>query len=343
MAMSAVNATTTGAPPLPCDLHAALARLAPQSAVTILIHGFRFCPSNPAHDPHDHILSPAPRHAHWKAVSWPRHLHLAGAQEGLGIAYGWPARGTLTRVASRALAVGRGLGAFLGEIHALRPDLRFNLFAHSLGVRVALRAIAHAPEGSVARAVLLNGAAYRDEARRALASRGGRAAEILGVQSGANAAFDAAFALCVAPARPGDRVLSAGLAAHPRWTDLPIDCARSRAAMQRMGWRIAPPSARVCHWSPYLRPGLFPLYRAVLGTGRDRAGNPLPLAPLRAALRDATPGHRFAPPVPSMPGSLSAAFPLAPAPCRPDVFCVIRPRPDPLAGFPPTGSATAGF
>jgi hypothetical protein len=51
------------------------------------------------------------------------------------------------------------------------------------------------------------------------------------------------------------------------WTDLFIDQAATRAALGRMGMRTAPPKGVICHWSTYLRPGLFGLYRAVMAPG----------------------------------------------------------------------------
>jgi hypothetical protein len=58
------------------DLSGALQALPDGAAVTVMVHGFRFAPGAAAHDPHRHILALAPTRSCWKAVSWPRHLHL---------------------------------------------------------------------------------------------------------------------------------------------------------------------------------------------------------------------------------------------------------------------------
>jgi hypothetical protein len=91
-------------------------------------------------------------------------------------------------------------------------------------------------------------------------------------------------------------MLGAGTVALPNLTTLQLDDAASLAALRRAGYRIAPPARLVCHWSPYLRPGVFPLYRAVLdgalGLGQLRALLPEQGAPRWSRLtgrRGATP------------------------------------------------------
>ena len=265
----------------------ALSKLPPGAAVTVMIHGYRFCPATPAHDPHRHILSLAPRRDCWKAVSWPRHLHLDRPGAGLGIGYGWHARGRLADVAARAFDTGDDLAGLLRQIKRLRGDVHVNIMAHSLGSRVALAALAALPPGHVARMILLSGAEYRDVARAAMAAPAGRRPEVLNVTSGENAPFDALFRLCVPAPRLADWPLSAGLPGVAGWTDLRVDCPGTLAALRRMGLPARAPDTRVCHWSTYLRPGLFRLYRAVCDPRQpdvlDRLARALPAdAPDRA-------------------------------------------------------------
>lgn len=241
----------------------ALAGLAPGAAVTVMIHGFRFSPSDPRHDPHNHILSLDVRRDCWKAVSWPRHLHLDRPGTGLGVGFGWSARGRLDHVAARAFDAGERLAALIGRIKARRPDVHVNIMAHSLGARVALAALADVPAGHVDRLILLSGAEYRGLAMAAMAGPAGRRVQVLNVTSGENAPFDALFRLSVPAPRLTDWPLSAGLADLPGWTDLRVDCPRVRAALGRLGFPTRAPATRICHWSTYLRPGLFRLYRAV--------------------------------------------------------------------------------
>lgn len=278
MALVSVNATETGwdsAEPLP----PALGALPPGAPVVVMIHGYRFSPWVTPEDPHRHILSLTPRKDCWKAISWPRHLHLDRPGAGLGIGFGWHARGSLTAVAGRAFEIGRTLAGMTHEIKRLRPDLRIGILAHSLGARVALSALRDGPPGTIDRIILLSGAEYRGHAKVAMASPGARATEVVNVTSGENALFDALFRLAVPAPTLTDWPISAGFGDLAGWTDLRVDCPDTRDALRRAGYRTRPPATRICHWSTYLRPGLFPLYRDLVDPKR-----PDPLPRLSAAL-----------------------------------------------------------
>ncbi len=278
MALVSVNATGTGWDSSE-PLAPALLRLPPQAAVVIMIHGYRFSPWVAGDDPHRHILSLTPRSDCWKAVSWPRHLHLHRAGAGLGIGFGWHARGSLPSVAARAFDIGGTLAGLIHHIKDLRPDLQVHILAHSLGARVALAAVAELQPGAVRRAVLLSGAEYRGLARAAMAAPGARQVQVVNVTSAENALFDALFRLAVPAPTLGDWPIAAGLRDLAGWTDLRVDCAQTRDALRRAGYRTRPPATRICHWSTYLRPGLFPLYRDLMDPAR-----PDPLPRLTAAL-----------------------------------------------------------
>jgi hypothetical protein len=277
-------------------LDAALARLPEGRPVTVLIHGFRFSPHDPATDPHRHILSLAPRRDCWKAVSWPRHLHLDRPGAGLGIGFGWPATGSLPRVAARAHGAGHCLARMLWAIRSRRPDVPVQVMAHSLGARVALTALGTAPERSVRRMILLSGAEYRGAARAALGMPAAAGCQVLNVTSGENAPFDLLFRLAVAPGTLSDRPLSAGLPELARWTDLPIDTAPARAALATLGHRIRPPATRICHWSGYMRPGIFGVYRRMLDPEDGAFPGRLKSAMADAATRGAGQDEAGAPP-----------------------------------------------
>jgi hypothetical protein len=296
MALISVNATTTGwhaAPPLGPDLH----RLPSGAAVTVMIHGFRFSPWDKDNDPHAHILSLHPDRACWKAVSWPRHLHLSRSRAGLGIGFGWHARGRLSRVANRAFDTGRTLADMIREIKGLRPDVQINILAHSLGARVALTAVASLPQGHVQRLILLSGAEYRGLAQAAMATPCGRGTQVLNVTSGENALFDAMFRAAVPAPGWRDWPLSAGLADAPGWTDLRVDCPATLAALRGFGIRTRAPVTRVCHWSTYLRPGLFKLYRGVCDPAQpDLLARLATRLPRTTAMRDGRgPAARLSP------------------------------------------------
>jgi pimeloyl-ACP methyl ester carboxylesterase len=270
MALLGVNAAAGAAGHVPAGdgtLDGALDALPLGRPVTIMIHGYRFCPFSADHDPHRHILSLTPRSDCWKAVSWPRHLHLDRPGTGLGIGFGWPARGALPRVAWRAHDAGRGLGRMIDAIHRARPDVPVQIVAHSLGARVALTALETAPPAVIRRMIVMSGAEYRGAAERALTRHAASDTKILNVTSGENAAFDLMFRLAVAPPRPLDRPLSAGLRHRAGCIDLAIDAPEARAALHSLGHRLRAPATRICHWSGYMRPGLFAVYRRMLDPG----------------------------------------------------------------------------
>jgi pimeloyl-ACP methyl ester carboxylesterase len=297
MALLGVNAATGAEGHVPAGdqtLGSALDDLPPGAPVTIMVHGYRFCPFSPDHDPHGHILSLTPRKDCWKAVSWPRHLHLDRPGMGLGIGFGWPATGALPRVAARAFDAGRSLGRMIGTIHRARPDLPVHIVAHSLGARVALTALETAPPGVLSRMILMSGAEYRGAAERALSLPAAARCHVLNVTSRENAAFDLMFRLAVPPARALDRALSAGLGHMNGCTDLAIDHDATRAALGALGHRLRPPSTRICHWSGYMRPGLFAVYRRMF----DQREPSFP-----ATL------HRALSPLPTKTGEHLSAFP----------------------------------
>jgi hypothetical protein len=61
------------------------------------------------------------------------------------------------------------------------------------------------------------------------------------------------------------------------WLDVQIDQPATLSALADLGHPLPPAPARICHWSPYLRPGAFGLYRALLEGGLSEQA-------LRAAL-----------------------------------------------------------
>jgi hypothetical protein len=267
--------------PAPCGrpadmlLAEALSGIPADAPITVLVHGFKFSPFEQAASPHSHIFALTPRPGCWKALSWPAALGFSeyGREDGLCIAFGWPAtapmgaRG-LRRVYARTEAAAEALAALLEAIAALTPGRRADVLAHSLGARVLLSAMARLKRPALGRAILMAPADFAGAARAALANPAAAEAELFSVLSGENALYDFLFERCVpAPAR-GDRALGRGLDGAPgRWVDIRIDCERSLAALAIRGLEIAPRARRFCHWSVYLRPGIFALYRALL---RDR-------------------------------------------------------------------------
>lgn len=264
--MPLVRINASGDRPEPVDDLGATLRALPEGAPVIaLVHGYKYTPGHARRCPHDHILSLHPRAAP-RAMSWPRHLGFGrdDPDEGLCIAFGWNASGSLWTAHAEAERAGRALAELIGTLRSRRLAPA-HVVAHSLGARVALGAIAQLPEDAIGRALLLAGAETRAGAEAALAAPAGRTAEIVNVRTRENTLFDLLFRAAIHLHRPGARTLGAGLGRDDRrWVDQRIDCPATRAHLAMRGFRIPPPARAVCHWSAYLRPGLFPLYRALL-------------------------------------------------------------------------------
>lgn len=279
MPILAINAVGTEPhhPDGPLDdvLAGHIAALPPGLPILIMIHGYRYSLRHAPLSPHLNILSLTPGKG--KTLSWPRRLGFGRGNDGLCIAFGWEASGTLWRAHAEAACAGVALAALIAKLRALTVA-PIDLMGHSLGARVALRALPALPEGAVHRMVLLAGAELVSTATAALASPAGRKVEVLNVTSRENDIFDCGYEWLIAPFSPGARSIGAGLDL-PNAVTLQIDAPAHRAALRAMGHPTAKAIRRMCHWSAYTRPGLFPVYRAFLAHP-----SPLPLALLRNAL-----------------------------------------------------------
>ena len=256
-----VNATATG-----LSLHATswsadtricdLAR-GPGPAI-LMVHGYKYAPGSARHCPHQKIFR-AGRGA------WPAALGFDGQtpQEGLGIAFGWYARGPLAKVHSRARHLGWHLARIIRMLHKTHTDRPIHLIGHSLGVEVILNALPNVPEAAVDRMILLSGASYQSDALNMLASPAGRRADVLNVVSRENDVFDAAFERLVPRRVFADRAIGDGLDA-PNVVNLQIDCNASLRALASLSLGIAPARNRICHWSTYRRAGAMTLYNEFL-------------------------------------------------------------------------------
>ncbi len=284
---------------------AQMLRATGDTPVTVMIHGYKYEPGHPQHCPHRSILSKSPQFRDPRIVSWPRHLGLRDQpDEGLALSFGWSARGTIWCAHRRAAEAGDALARVLTAVQEIAPGRKVHMVAHSLGARVTLRALSQVAPGALARAVLLSAAEFDRTARAALQSPGGRAAEILNVTSRENDLFDFLMERLVRAPRPGDRMLGHGGLRLPNMATLQLDDAHSRASLRRAGFPVAPSCRPVCHWSSYVRAGLFPLYRAFLD-GRItldtlRALLPEDPAPRWSRLKPALPDMRLVPGLPSL-------------------------------------------
>ncbi len=248
--------------------------------VVLMVHGFKYQPYSRKHCPHRHIFSLDPDHMPWKSPSWPRQLGfgLGHADEGLAIAFGWRARGTLQQAQGRAIQAGRAMAKVIAHLQQKNPTRPIHIIGHSLGAEVAFEALHHLPENAVDRILSLTGASYQSRALRALETPAGRSVELFNVTSRENDPYDYLFELLTRAPKRGERAIGQGLAARNALT-LQIDCLETLATLARNGSNIAKPQRRICHWSSYTRAGTLGFYKKLMRKPAD-----LPLAVLRQEL-----------------------------------------------------------
>ena len=274
-----VNADTKG--PAPHARQDDLATLLPgllaaEGPVILMVHGFKYAPGHHSECPHRHILSLTPERDSFKVLSWPGGLGFGQgyADEGLAIGFGWQARGTVWQAYAEAAKAGVRLAQLVSMIHDIAPDRPVHALAHSFGARVILSALPHLPAHSIGRIILLAGAEFGQRATQCLDSPAGRSAEVINVTSRENDLFDFLLECLIAPPKRGDRSLGHANPVAPNILNLQMDDPETLAALHRLGFAIASPMARICHWSPYTRPGVFPFYSSLL---RNAPELPLPL------------------------------------------------------------------
>jgi hypothetical protein len=260
-------------------LAAAIKASSVASPIVIMVHGYGYAPSRPHLCPHDHIFKGGDDHPLHRAQSWPLRLGYGPgtADCGLCIAFGWNAGGSIWRAHHEAGHAGLALASLIRQIAALTPS-PVHIIAHSLGARVALAALPDIAPGQIGKMILMTGAELKSTAETALSTPAGLRAQVLNVISRENDIFDFMYEWLLAPHRRGARALGAGLAL-PHCVTAQIDHPDHLAGLRSLGLTVTPAAKRMCHWSSYLRPGLFGLYRAFLA-----ADSPIGFADIRAAL-----------------------------------------------------------
>lgn len=267
--------------PLRPVLRAALAKDGP---VVVMVHGYKFLPHDPKHCPHKHIFAPEDSTCR-KGVSWPKRLGMTGADdaEGLAIAFGWNARGRPWQARDRGKEAARALATLVRMIRQFRPHQPVHLLAHSMGAFVALRAMSYLQAHDIGRLISMNGALYRKQAERALASEAGSTAEFIHMVSRENRMYETLFEYAVSPDDQGDRAIGRFFSA-PNALTIDLSNPVTLDVLAALGYPIARPRKMLCHWSTYLRPGVFGLYQALLRNPRQ---TPLPY--LKSELDDGAP------------------------------------------------------
>ena len=236
-----------------------LDRLPSQAPIVIMIHGFRYAPGEDGHDPRDLLFSLTPDMTSSRVVSWPRHLKMAG-DAGLALGFGWNARGAIWQAHRRAASAASKLATLVTQLRRMAPNRPIHILAHSLGARVALQALTQLQQGDINRVILIAAAVFQREARQALQSPAGKSAQILNVIGRENTLFDWLLRAALPHWGP---TLGRGMNLPGNWIDLPLDREATLSTLARAGYRIGPVLAPICHWSGYLRPGVFDLYLAV--------------------------------------------------------------------------------
>ncbi|WP_316012849.1 hypothetical protein [Roseobacter sp. HKCCA0434] len=284
--------------PFEAGLDRVLARPGP---VTLMLHGFRYCPFHvpspddpELRDPHRLIYADRSEARCDRGASWPALLNRAGPVIGIG----WPAMydGTggmaalrgFGAVYARAGEVGRQVARLADRIAAVDPGRRIDVVAHSLGARVALAALPHMRLAEPRR-ILLWGAAERlRPALKALDAASDRTL-VVNMRARANRRFDLAFDWRA----PGRSAPLGGGLAHRRSVDLLLDDPVVEERLVALGLPLGPRPAGACHWSFYTRDGIGALHADLL----DRPGI---WRQDRIAALAATPGWRW--PALSLPG-----------------------------------------
>lgn len=252
-------------------LASALEPLPPDAPVVVLVHGRGYAPGIAGRDPHQLIFAPRPLRDEPRFLSWPRRLGFAlpganrrVAARGLCIGFGWDARGDIWRATHNADGAALMLARLVQMIRRAAPGKQIDLIGHSLGARVILRAVPLLSEGALGRVLLLAGADFTSRAEAALASHAGRGAEFFNFTSRENDLYDFLFERSHHPLS-GAPAIGRGLEKNTQnWLDIQIDNDLTRTRLAALGFNLPPPRLRICHWSVYLRPGIFRLYRTLL-------------------------------------------------------------------------------
>ena len=285
MAVFRVNATRngvlTGAPPVACwetRLRHHLDRLAPGAPVCILLHGYRYTWAGPtdACCPQRRLYGIEPsgcRALRPQAAGWAGQLGFReqGHDDGLCIAFGWEGRTMKSGGRARSFAriyrdtprTSEALADLIAVIAGARPDLQVDLFAHSLGARLALGLLGQDGTLPVNRLILMGAAEFTTIAQAALDTAPG--AEVFHLLSRANDVFDRLFQLSAPkPALQARTLGEAGLGRrHRRWLDIQLDLPELSGWMAARGHRLERDEP-ISHWHFYTDPGAMSLYRAIL-------------------------------------------------------------------------------
>ncbi len=242
------------------QIDAALGMIGKDAPIVIMLHGFKYDPEDDARDPQRHIFALDPRLGFKRAVSWPRRLGLLG-DKGLAIGFGWHARGTIWQAHQQAGQAGQNLAQLISRLYAKGAGRKIHIVAHSLGARVALRAVQQAKPNTVGRVILIAAALFEHELYGGLHSAAGQTAEFINIRSKANTVFDLMLRLALPH---WGRTVGSGRVQSDQLLDVAIEHRAVQDALQELGFGAGKTGSPICHWSGYLRDDTCKLYRSLL-------------------------------------------------------------------------------
>lgn len=273
-----------------CDLSGALstgAQAVPtDKPVVILLHGYKYAPGDGPSCPHDSLYAERSLHPALRSRHWPKRLNV-GTSDMSAIGFGWPARGSVWAAWRAADVAGEALAGLVSDLKAAAPERDIHIVAHSMGARVAMTGLKLADRGVARRVILLNGADFARHAQEALEQQA-RSISLFNVTSRENAVFDALVELSLPTHWRDGRAIGRGISTS-RAVTVRLDHRQHLSVLRKLGFPLATPNKRICHWSTYLRPGTGALYRALLdGSVRfatvKRALDPIARGPLASPL-----------------------------------------------------------
>lgn len=248
--------------------------------VIVMVHGFKYDPFNALHSPHFQIFAHKPQPNRPSKILWLPHLGFGARDqnEGLAIAFGWCARGTLWAAQRSARIAGQHLAQVIAQVRCKSPHRPIHVIAHSMGSEVILEALGTLPPHAVQRIVTLTGASFTARVETMMQTPAGKTAELFNITSRENDLFDFTFEQLMMRTANGDRAMGIGLSL-PNAVNIQLDCARTLACLSAFGGSIGPAQRRICHWSAYTRRGALQFYAHLM-----RCTDETPLRALQAAL-----------------------------------------------------------
>lgn len=261
----------------------AVAGLPAHAPIVIMLHGYRYHPHFSNHNPHKLLFHGTRSAACRKSISWPSGLGFSefDRSNGLAIGFAWEGRCTIKRkgyarlnpflpVYHQATRSAGHLARLLRWLGEVAPDHTVDIFAHSLGARVALKALTRDKDDNIGRVILMGAAEYTSVATNTLAKLSANTRiEVFNIIAAENRFFDLLFESLAPRTHHSNRSIGRGLdKPMNNWLDLCLDDQTTLNALSARGVGLPVGKSRINHWGFYTRPGMFFLYTQLI---RNRA------------------------------------------------------------------------